>query len=114
MISVAEHHRLTLLESYRSQNTGAGASFLLTSLPPYFLTSKSERLIYVPKTTHQSPVPIPERPRPALSHADRPESPSRERSRAPDALRLPRRPSQGDSSHRGPRGPRRRPSRRDR
>src|SRR5712692_10790177 len=65
IISFADHHPLTLLESYRSKNMWGGGRFLLTSLPPYFLTSKSESLIYVPKITHQSPVPIPDGPRTA-------------------------------------------------
>src|SRR6266480_1885232 len=66
---------------------------------------------YVPKTAYRSSVPIPKLPRPALSHADRCESSAHEWRRAPDALRLPHRPSQSRYPHGGARDPRRRTSR---
>src|SRR6267378_116415 len=79
IISFADPHSLTRLESYRSKNIGEGAFFpchpersegSAFSLILCFVTSllqSSERLIYVPKTTHRSSVPIPKLPR---QHAD--------------------------------------------
>src|SRR6267154_6358768 len=89
LISFADPHPLTPLLSYRFKNRGRGASFshhpffslvipnrcgrdllfpcLVGSLRHYL---NSERLIHVLKTTYRESMPIPERPRPALQHAD--------------------------------------------
>lgn len=123
IISFADPHPLTLLDSYRSKK-GGGVSELLrssafsaffcfrlasfASLPRYF--KSSERLIYVHRTKHRPAMPISELPRPALSHADRYNSPPSQRRTPPHALRLSRRSSQSECPSRRPRSPRRRAS----
>ena len=86
IISFADPHPLTSLESYRFRNRGRGP--IIPLHPAWFLRSgciygardllflylvtslrrcfNLERLIHVPQTKHRSSVPIPERPRPAL------------------------------------------------
>jgi len=51
---LADPHPLNPVVSIFYKNSGGGGRFFLTSLPPYFLTSKSERLNHVPQTQHFS------------------------------------------------------------
>src|SRR5712692_1439194 len=96
--------------------------FLIFLLRCFFTSSlqSSERLNHVPQTQHFSkhhhrfPLPAHQPQRQPLSHADRCDSSSRERSQATDALRLPRRPSPSQHSRCRSGSPRRRTSRRHR
>src|SRR6267143_649139 len=61
---LADPHTLNPVVSIFYRNSGGRGPFLLTSLPPYLLTSKSERLNHVPQkssdavsTTIRSPLP---------------------------------------------------------